>query len=220
MNKAKVAVLVLAGAVAVISSGCIPILAGGAVAETAAVASDRRSTGAQVNDGVIEKRVSWEISQKVASEDEHVTVTSYNGKILLTGEVRTEEEKRTAEEVARRSLDVKDVVNQLAVQEPVPVSQRLRDSTNATSLRSRIIATSGASLNQMKVVVDRGIAYLMGLVTEREGEIAGQVAARTKGITRVVKVFEYQTADEIRERMQSFQAEPADGSAAASQPAP
>ena len=220
MNKAKVAVLVLAGAVAVISSGCIPILAGGAVAETAAVASDRRSTGAQVNDGVIEKRVSWEISQKVASEDEHVTVTSYNGKILLTGEVRTEEEKRTAEEVARRSLDVKDVVNQLAVQEPVPVSQRLRDSTNATSLRSRIIATSGASLNQMKVVVDRGIAYLMGLVTEREGEIAGQVAARTKGITRVVKVFEYQTADEIRERMQSFQAEPADGSAAASKPAP
>ncbi len=220
MNKAKVAVLVLAGAVAVISSGCIPILAGGAVAETAAVASDRRSTGAQVNDGVIEKRVSWEISQKIASEDEHVTVTSYNGKILLTGEVRTEEEKRTAEEVARRSLDVKDVVNQLAVQEPVPVSQRLRDSTNATSLRSRIIATSGASLNQMKVVVDRGIAYLMGLVTEREGEIAGQVAARTKGITRVVKVFEYQTADEIRERMQSFQAEPADGSAAASQPAP
>ena len=219
MNKAKVAVLVLAGAVAVISSGCIPILAGGAVAETAAVASDRRSTGAQVNDGVIEKRVSWEISQKIASEDEHVTVTSYNGKILLTGEVRTDEEKRTAEEVARRSLDVKDVVNQLAVQEPVPVSQRLRDSTNATSLRSRIIATSGASLNQMKVVVDRGTAYLMGLVTEREGEIAGQVAARTKGITRVVKVFEYQTADEIRERMQSFQTEPANGSAAASQPA-
>ncbi|MCI5851082.1 MAG: BON domain-containing protein [Sutterellaceae bacterium] len=219
MNKAKVAVLVLAGAAAVISSGCIPILAGGAVAETAAVASDRRSTGAQVNDGVIEKRVSWEISQKIASEDEHVTVTSYNGKILLTGEVRTDEEKRTAEEVARRSLDVKDVVNQLAVQEPVPVSQRLRDSTNATSLRSRIIATSGASLNQMKVVVDRGTAYLMGLVTEREGEIAGQVAARTKGITRVVKVFEYQTADEIRERMQSFQTEPANGSAAASQPA-
>ena len=114
---------------------------------------------------------------------------------------------------------MKDVVNQLAVQEPVPVSQRLRDSTNATSLRSRIIATSGASLNQMKVVVDRGTAYLMGLVTEREGEIAGQVAARTKGITRVVKVFEYQPADDIRARMQSFQTEPANGSAAASQPA-
>ena len=75
------------------------------------VAVDRRSTGAQVNDGMIENRVSWEISQKIVPEDQHITVTSYNGKVLLTGEVKTELEKKTAGEVASKSLDVSSVRN-------------------------------------------------------------------------------------------------------------
>ena len=199
----------LLGCVAVLaSSGCAPILAGGAMAGGVSVAVDRRSTGAQVNDGVIENRVSWEISQKIVPEDLHITVTSYIGKVLLTGEVKTELEKKTAGEVASKSLDVSSVVNQLAVQEPVSVGRRMKDSGIATSVRSRLLTAQGAPYSQMKIICDRGIIYLMGLVTPTEGQIAGEIAAKTDGVKEVVKVFEYQSAAEIKARMDSFQKAP------------
>ena len=100
MKIAKFTIPLLGCIAALASTGCAPILAGGAMAGGVSVAVDRRSTGAQVNDGMIENRVSWEISQKIVPEDQHITVTSYNGKVLLTGEVKTELEKKTAGEVA------------------------------------------------------------------------------------------------------------------------
>ena len=187
-------------------SGCVPVIAGSMVAGTATVATDRRMTGTMVNDEVMESRIAWEIGQKIPSEDSHLTVTCYNGKVLLTGEMASEEEKLLAERVAKASLDVDGVVNEIAVRKPVPVSQRLSDASLAAAARSRIIGTSGAKLNQMKVVVDRGIVYLMGLVTEAEGTSAANAVAQTKGVVRVVKVFEYLTAEEIQQRMKALNA--------------
>ena len=43
----------------------------------------------------------------------------------------------------------------------------------------------------MKVVTERGVVYLMGIVTRAEGTAAGETAASTEGVARVVKVFEY-----------------------------
>ena len=203
MKIAKFTIPLLGCIAALASTGCAPILAGGAMAGGVSVAVDRRSTGAQVNDGVIENRVSWEISQKIVPEDQHITVTSYNGKVLLTGEVKTELEKKTAGEVASKSLDVSSVVNQLAVQEPVSVGRRMKDSG-----RSRLLTAQGAPYSQMKIICDRGIVYLMGLVTPTEGQIAGEIAAKTDGVKEVVKVFEYQSAAEIKARMDSFQKAP------------
>ena len=202
MKIAKFTIPLLGCIAALASTGCAPILAGGAMAGGVSVAVDRRSTGAQVNDGMIENRVSWEISQKIVPEDQHITVTSYNGKVLLTGE------KKTAGEVASKSLDVSSVVNQLAVQEPVSVGRRMKDSGIATSVRSRLLTAQGAPYSQMKIICDRGIVYLMGLVTPTEGQIAGEIAAKTDGVKEVVKVFEYQSAAEIKARMDSFQKAP------------
>lgn len=197
-------VLLVAAAVSLAGSlsACVPIVAGSMMAGTATVATDRRTTGTVVNDEVMESRIAWEIGQKVPPADSHVTVTCYNGRVLLTGEMKTEAQKALAGQVARASVEVVDVVNELAVREPVSVGQRLSDSSLATAVRSRIIGTGGAKLNQMKVVVDRGVVYLMGLVTEAEGTAAANTAAQTKGVARVVKVFEYQTAAEIERRMQ------------------
>lgn len=206
--KIKLLVLLASGAVASGAlTACAPILAGGVVAGATTVATDRRTTGTQVNDQVMESRIEWEIGQKIKSDDMHLTVTCYNGKVLLTGEVLTQEEKETAGRVARNSLEVSQVINELAVQVPASFSQRMKDSSLAASVRSRIIGTSNATLNQMKVTVDRGIVYLMGLVTEEEGQAAAAAAAKTSGVKRVVKVFEYQTAAEINKRLEALKVE-------------
>lgn len=194
---------------ACVLGGCVPlVVSGAAVAGSAAVSTmmDRRSAGAVVNDEVLEKRVLWEINQALGKDvDSHITVTAYNGKVLLSGEIQTAKAKKIAQETARKSIDVSSVVNELAVMPSVGVSQRMSDSTLATKVRSNLIGTKEVYLSQMKVVVERGIVYLMGLVTPQENTLALAVAARTSGVMRVISVCEVMSAERIQQHMENIQ---------------
>ncbi|MCR8920245.1 BON domain-containing protein [Parasutterella secunda] len=181
-------------------SGCVPVLIGGAVGTTAFVTTDRRTTGAQMADEVMEKRIHYEISQAIPN-NLHLTVTSYNRRILLTGEVGSESDKLTAQRVAQNSLEVSSVVNELMVGPVSSVTQRMFDSTLAGKVRTQLITTSGVSLNQMKVTVDRGIVYLMGLVTQEEAQKAADIASRVPGTKSVVTAFEVLSTREVQERL-------------------
>lgn len=181
-------------------SGCVPVLIGGAVGTTAFVTTDRRTTGAQMADEVMEKRIHYEISQAIPN-NLHLTVTSYNRRILLTGEVGSESDKLTAQCVAQNSLEVSSVVNELMVGPVSSVTQRMSDSTLAGKVRTQLITTSGVSLNQMKVTVDRGIVYLMGLVTQEEAQKAADIASRVPGTKSVVTAFEVLSTREVQERL-------------------
>lgn len=181
-------------------SGCVPVLIGGAVGTTAFVTTDRRSTGAQMADEIMEKRINYEISQ-VIPNNLHLTVTSYNRRVLLTGEVGSESDKITAQRVAQNSLEVSSVVNELMVGPESSIAQRMSDSTLAGKVRTQFVATSDISLNQMKVTVDRGIVYLMGLVTQQEAQKAANVASRVSGVKSVVTAFEILTPAEVQERL-------------------
>lgn len=181
-------------------SGCVPILIGGAVGTTAFVSTDRRTTGAQMADEVMEKRIHYEISQAIPN-NLHLTVTSYNRRILLTGEVGSENDKFTAQRIAQNSLEVSSVVNELMVGPVASVSQRMSDSTLASKVRTQLVTTSGVSLNQMKVTVDRGIVYLMGLVTQEEAQKAANIASRVPGVKSVVTAFQVISSEEVQERL-------------------
>ena len=183
--------LMLVGVIAVsgLLSGCAPILVGGAAITSATVMTDRRSTGSIVNDEVLEKRVAYEIQQAIGYERHHISVTSYDGKVLLSGEVASEQEKMVAQRVASQSVDVASVLNELAVMDPSSVPTRISDSMLATKVRSTIIATKQISLNQMKVTVERGIVYLMGIVTAVEADTASRTAAEVSGVQQVVACF-------------------------------
>lgn len=181
-------------------SGCVPVLIGGAVGTTAFVTTDRRTTGAQMADEVMEKRIHYEISQAIPN-NLHLTVTSYNRRVLLTGEVGSESDKLTAQRVAQNSLEVSAVVNELMVGPVTSVSQRMSDSTLAGKVRTQLLTTSGVSLNQMKVTVDRGIVYLMGLVTQQEAQKAANIASRVPGVKSVVTAFQVLTEAEVQERL-------------------
>ena len=184
-------------------SGCVaaPLLVGGAAVTTATVVTDRRSTGMIVNDEVLEKRVSYEITQALGKAKHHITVTSYESRVLLTGEVVSMNDRRLAQQAAAASLDVREVINELAVMEPSSMSTRLSDSLLATKVRSAIIGNGKLSLNQMKVTVDRGVVYLMGLVTRQEAQTAAQTAADVSGVQKVVTCFSVETPEEVARRM-------------------
>lgn len=189
----------------VLLSGCVaaPFIVGGAAVTTATVVTDRRTTGTIVSDQVIEQRVSYEVDQALGQSKRHVTVTSYEGRVLLSGEVATLNDRQTAQQVAAASLDVREVINELAVMDPTSMTTRLSDSMLATKVRSAIIGNSRISLNQMKVTVDRGIVYLMGLVTREEAQLAAQTAAEVSGVQKIVTCFTVESSEEVARRMQN-----------------
>ena len=194
-------VFVLAAAVATVGlSGCAPILIGGAAVTSATVITDRRTTGSIVDDEVLEKRVRYEIGEVIGHEKHHVVVTSYEGKVLLTGEVLTAADRQKAQDTAVKSVGVHSVINELAVMTPATVGAVLSDSMLATKVRSSIIGT-----NQMKVDVQRGIVYLMGIVTIDEARTATKVAAGVSGVQQVVTCFTIESEAAIKERLKNLE---------------
>ncbi len=204
--KGRLSVLAVILGSAVMLQGCVlaPIFVGGAAIGTASVMTDRRSAGTIVNDQVLESRVVYEINRVLGEKEHHITATSYEGKVLLTGEVKTEEARKTAERIASRSQDVVAVVNELAVMDPTSLSTRLSDSMLATKVRTALFGTEEVQLNQMKVTVDRGIVYLMGIVTREEARRAANVAAGVSGVQMVVTVFNIESEEYIRERLKNL----------------
>lgn len=199
-------VFVLAAAVATVGlSGCAPILIGGAAVTSATVITDRRTTGSIVDDEVLEKRVRYEIGEVIGHEKHHVVVTSYEGKVLLTGEVLTAADRQKAQDTAVKSVGVHSVINELAVMTPAIVGAVLSDSMLATKVRSSIIGTKKISLNQMKVDVQRGIVYLMGIVTIDEARTATKVAAGVSGVQQVVTCFTIESEAAIKERLKNLE---------------
>ena len=131
----------------------------------------------------------------------------YDGKVLLTGEIETLKAKRIVTETVQKSLDVRSVVNELAVQPTISWTQRISDSKLATTVRSRMVMEDNVYLSQMKVVVERGIVYIMGIVTPQENTIAMTVAARTSGVVRVISVCDVMSAERIKARLKNINQE-------------
>ncbi len=208
MRKAFIAITSCA-LVCIVASGCTAIALGGATyATTAAVGTivDRRTTGTIVDDTFLEKKLSNEIDQGLGKENkEHITVTAYNRRVLLTGEVPSEQAKSLAMTIVSNNKDVREVINELRVQENAGFFERMGDSALATKVRARIIADQKVELNQMKVAVDRGIVYLIGILTAQENKRVCQIAASTSGVARVVSCVEIVTEKETKERMKFVQ---------------
>jgi osmotically-inducible protein OsmY len=181
---------------------CAPLVIGAIVAGTAVVATDRRTTGAQIDDEAIELRVSSALSAafKANSSDFHISVNAFERKVLLTGEVPTEQAKAQAGEIATATQNVRTVVNELAVAKPSTLGQRTNDTTVGTKVRAQFVNTKEIPFNSISIVTERGIVYLMGFVTQKEGEVAAYVASRVSGVKQVVKVFDYGTPEEVQRR--------------------
>jgi osmotically-inducible protein OsmY len=180
-------------------SACAPFVVGAIVAGTAIVATDRRTTGTQVDDQSIQMRVRNELSSALKG-DIHISVNSFDRKVLLTGEVPDEQVKAQAGDIATRSANVRTVVNELTVAPPSTVGQRTNDSALGARVRAAFVNTREIAFNSVDIVTERGVVYLMGFVTEKEGDVASHVASRVSGVRQVVKVFDYGTAEDVQRR--------------------
>ena len=171
-------------------AGCVPMLVAGA-AGTALVATDRRSAGAQLDDTTIEAKIG-QYARSRWGDRAHVSVTSYNGVVLLSGEAPDDAGKAAMTDFAKSADRVRSVQNEIVVAAPSEIGSRTNDTYLTSVVKTRFLeATDRFSATHVKVVTDRGVVYLMGLVRRAEADAAAQIAASTKGVARVVKVVEY-----------------------------
>jgi osmotically-inducible protein OsmY len=177
------------------ASGCFPLAATGmAIGMMAAL--DRRTVGAQTEDTEIELRGASRMSDAIKGSN-GVGVTSYNRRVLLTGQVPDDVAKADAERAMRDVRGVREVHNELESGMRVPLSTTASDTTITARVRAGFVEQKVLSVNAVKVVTENGVVYLMGLVTEREGPAYATVASRVPGVRRVVTLYEYITEAEL-----------------------
>lgn len=170
-------------------SGCGALIAAGAAAGAMAV-TDRRTIGAQTEDQGIEMKGATELSAALGSAG-RVSVTSYNRKVLLTGQVATEQDKQKAERVIAAISNVRSVHNEVQVLGAVSLSTQAADTAITARVKTALLNAEDLPADQVKVVTEAGTVFLMGLVTRREADRAAAVTSRVGGVQRVVTVFEF-----------------------------
>ena len=174
----------------ILLSGCVPLVIAGAAGGAALVVADRRSVGAQTDDEAIELKMANNIGAGYGDRV-HVNVTSYNGIVLLTGEVPTPDLKASVEQIARTTAKVRRVADEMTVGPVSSIGSRTNDSYITSKVKARFVEANKFAANLVKVVTERQVVYLMGLVSHAEADAAAQIAATTSGVVRVVKLFEY-----------------------------
>ncbi len=176
-------------------SACAPLMVGGMVG-TAMVATDRRTSGTQVEDQGIELKAGKRLADKLGDRV-HISVNSYNRQVLLTGETRNEEDKAEAERIVAEVENVGRVVNEVQVGFISSLSSRSNDVLVAGKIKASLVDARDLISNAFYVVVERGEVFMLGRVTEREANRATEIARGVSGVKKVVRLFEIISEEEL-----------------------
>lgn len=173
--------------------GCVMLAGTAAIGGTAGTTMDRRTTGTLIDDQSIEWRTRVAFDEKgLIRDDVHVSITSYNRVVLLSGEVPDEQVKQQLEQIAREVREVRGVHNELVVAEPTSLQTRSRDTLITT--RAKLALAGGMKapiVANVKVVTENGVVFLMGIMSRAEGDEVTRLVQTVPGVQQIVRLFEY-----------------------------
>ena len=191
MNVCRTAGTVLCVVGALMVQGCAS-LAWTGTTTAVSVAQDRRTTGTYIDDELIELKIFAAIREdEELRTQSHVSATSFNGLVLLTGEAPGESLRSRVTEIARKIPKVRGVQNEVMLGAPSTLSARANDVLLTGRVKVALLEEPSLNVLHVKVVTERGVVYLMGLLTQQEADRAADAARRIAGVQRVVLVAEY-----------------------------
>jgi osmotically-inducible protein OsmY len=169
-------------------SGCGVLAVGGVVAG-ASVMADRRTPAVQA----IDKGIGLEVEnalEKKFGDSAHINVTSFNQKVLLTGEAKDASIKEQAGAYAKANKNVRSVFNELIIGPNSTYTVRANDSYLESKIKAQMIFTDKLPSNSMAIVAEGSSIYLMGILTQHEAGIAKKVASNANGVKDVYAYFD------------------------------
>ena len=190
MNKHTYRISFLLSIILLLQSCAAVVGTGVAVGASAAI--DRRTTGTVIEDQAIEMKTAQAFRSDPDIRDQaHWNVTSYNTRVLLTGEVVNENLRHRMVEITKNIPKVTDVINEITVAAPSSMMSRSSDTVITTKVKSLLLTDKETKGLLVKVVTEKGVVYLMGLVSRQQAERATEITRQTGGVQKVVKLFEY-----------------------------
>src|SRR5579872_3877263 len=124
-------------------------------------------------------------------KDTNVSVSSFNGIVLITGHVNTQAQRLEIENIVKKIPGVQEIHNVVTVSNRSSALTRVSDTWITTKIKTKLIAMNDVDPGQIKVVTENGVVYLMGIVPPEQADIAVDLARETEGVQSVVKVFSY-----------------------------
>lgn len=176
---------------------CNALVVGGAAVGGALLYSDRRSTTAQLEDEGIELRSGGAV-KKAVDDRGHITVTSFNRVVLVTGQAPSEADKAAVTAALEKLPKVHSVVNELEIGFASSLTERSNDTVLTTKVFATLVDAGDVEAHAFKIVTERATVFLMGRVTEAEAERAVTLTRNIPSVKRVVKVFEILTPEELK----------------------
>lgn len=186
--------LIFISLIPLLLSGCTTVAIGAVagVATTASITHDRRTAGTFIEDEAIElKAIKQLFADKEISNSSHINITSYNMVVLITGETPNEDIRKRVANIVRNITKVTHVYNELTIAAPSSWISRSSDSLITSKVKTRLLTLKDFYGMRVKVVSEKGVVYLMGLLTSAEADIATGEAQITGGVQKVVKLFQY-----------------------------
>ena len=181
-------------------SACAPVIVGGAMGGGVLVVTDRRTSGSQLEDESIELKGNARMRDEFGDRS-RVNVNSYNRQVLLTGQVKNEQDRTYAMQLAQRLDNVKTVINELEIGLPTSLATRSKDLLVSTKVRATFVDSKDLFANAFSVTTENGVVYLMGRVTAREAQSATDLVRTISGVRKVVRAFEVISEEELRRMM-------------------
>lgn len=188
INKRLLIGLLLGSTLLPALQGCFPIVAAG-VGTGVLATLDRRSFGTQTEDETIEWKSSARVSERIGDKA-HVNYTSYNRKVLLSGEAASPEIRAEIERIVSGVPNVTGVYNELAIAGSSSYSARSNDAYITSKVKARFVDAHKFNANHVKVVTEASTVFLLGLLTQREADAAVEIARTTAGVMKVVNLME------------------------------
>ena len=177
---------------AVALTGCLPVAAlvvGTTVGGS--IVYDKRSAKTIAQDQESGNVAMGRISNTPSLHGTHIVLATFNHIVLIAGQVNTEEQKNTVQDIVSNVKYVSRVYNELTIQPPTSDWRRNHDAWITTKIKTEMLTRADLHSTQIKVVTEDGVVYLMGELTHGQADLATSVARHVTGVRKVVQVFEY-----------------------------
>ena len=159
-----IAMLVLGG---LLFSGCAPAVVGVGTAAVAASSTEKGIT-TSVSDGLVFTKIQDNFLKTDATLSQFVDVNVNDGAVLLTGKVKTPEEKVLATKLTWEVRGVREVVNEIQVTDKSSIKDVAKDLAASAQLRGKLIADTNVSSLNFSIDVVNGTVYLSGVAADAE----------------------------------------------------
>ncbi|BBE75564.1 MULTISPECIES: division/outer membrane stress-associated lipid-binding lipoprotein [Phytobacter] len=175
---------------ALLLQGCVGAVVVGSAAVGTKAATDPRTVGTQVDDGTLELRVNSALSKdEQIKKQARINVTAYQGKVLLVGQAPTIDLSSRAKQIAMGVDGATEVYNEIRQGQPIGMGTAASDTWITSKVRTQLLSSDQVKSSNVKVTTENGEVFLLGLVTDREGRAAADIASRVSGVKHVTTAF-------------------------------